>query len=51
MKSIFDHAVLNNIPIMLVEGIRSLDDMQRVLATGIDMISLCRTLICEPDLI
>lgn len=40
-----------NIPIILVGGIRSLEDMQRVLDSGIDMISLCRTLICEPDLI
>lgn len=40
-----------NIPIILVGGIRSLNDVEQVLNAGIDMVSLSRPLICEPDLI
>ncbi len=39
------------LPIMLVGGLRSLPVMEDVLASGdADFISLCRPLICEPDL-
>jgi 2,4-dienoyl-CoA reductase-like NADH-dependent reductase (Old Yellow Enzyme family) len=38
-------------PIILVGGLRSLEVMEDVLASGdADFISLCRPLICEPDL-
>lgn len=39
------------IPIILVGGIRNLADMETVLDSGIDMVSLSRPLISEPDLI
>jgi 2,4-dienoyl-CoA reductase-like NADH-dependent reductase (Old Yellow Enzyme family) len=39
------------IPIILVGGIRNLSDMGKVLDSGIDMVSLARPLISEPDLI
>lgn len=39
------------IPVILVGGIRSLADMSAVLERGIDMVSLARPLICEPDLL
>ena len=39
------------LPLMLVGGIRSLEEMDRVLAAGIQQVSLCRPLISEPDLI
>ena len=35
----------------LVGGIRTLEDMAAVLDAGVDMVSLSRPLICEPDLI
>jgi 2,4-dienoyl-CoA reductase-like NADH-dependent reductase (Old Yellow Enzyme family) len=39
------------LPIMLVGGLRSLEVMEDVLTSGdADFISLCRPLICEPDL-
>lgn len=38
------------LPLSLVGGVRSLADMEKVLASGIDMVSLGRPLICEPDL-
>jgi 2,4-dienoyl-CoA reductase-like NADH-dependent reductase (Old Yellow Enzyme family) len=38
------------IPILLVGGLRSRAVMERVLAEGIEMVSLCRPLIREPDL-
>ena len=38
-------------PLMLVGGLRSFEVMEEVLASGdADFISLCRPLICEPDL-
>lgn len=40
-----------SLPLMLVGGIRSLEEMERVLAAGIQQVSLCRPLISEPDLI
>lgn len=40
------------IPLMLVGGIRSLEVSQELLGSGLaDYISLCRPLICEPELI
>lgn len=39
------------IPLILVGGIRSLEDMEEVLQEEIDLVSLSRPLICEPDLI
>lgn len=39
------------VPLSLVGGIRSLADMEEVLAAGIDMVSLGRPLIAEPDFI
>ena len=39
------------LPLMLVGGIRSLEEMERVLAAGIQQVSLCRPFISEPDLI
>lgn len=41
-----------SVPLMLVGGIRSYDTSERLIEEGItDYISLCRPLICEPDLI
>ncbi|MDF2565885.1 MAG: NADH:flavin oxidoreductase/NADH oxidase [Massilibacillus sp.] len=39
------------LPIILVGGVRSLADMDQVLESGIDMVSLSRPFICEPDII
>jgi 2,4-dienoyl-CoA reductase-like NADH-dependent reductase (Old Yellow Enzyme family) len=42
---------LTRLPVMLVGGLRSRQVMEDVLASGdADFISLCRPLICEPDL-
>ncbi len=38
-----------DIPVILVGGIHSRETIQRTLDAGIDMASLCRTLIAEPD--
>jgi len=40
-----------DIPAILVGGIRSFKDMDTVLDSGIDMVSISRPFICEPDLI
>ncbi|MPM22299.1 Metal reductase [bioreactor metagenome] len=40
-----------DIPVILVGGVRTLDDMEVVLRGGIDLVALSRPLICEPDLI
>lgn len=40
-----------DLPLLLVGGVRSLADMEQVLAAGVDMVSLGRPLICEPDLL
>ncbi len=37
------------LPLIVTGGIRSLEDMDKVLDAGIQGISLCRPLICEPD--
>lgn len=39
------------LPLMLVGGVRSLRDMEEVLEAGIDIVSLGRPLISEPDLL
>ena len=39
------------LPLSLVGGVRSLADMEKVLASGIDMVSLGRALIAEDDFI
>ncbi|MGP1471740.1 MAG: NADH:flavin oxidoreductase [Schwartzia sp. (in: firmicutes)] len=38
-------------PMSLVGGVRSLADMEAVIASGLDMVSLGRPLVCEPDLL
>ena len=40
-----------DIPIILVGGIRSFEDMNNVINKGVDMVSLSRPFICEPDLL
>lgn len=40
-----------DIPMSLVGGVRSLADMETVLDSGIDMVSIGRPFICEPDLL
>ena len=40
-----------DIPVILVGGIASLEDMEELVERGIDMISMCRPFITEPDLI
>ncbi len=40
-----------DIPVILVGGIRSLQDMNDVLAEGIEMVALSRPFISEPDLV
>ncbi len=39
------------LPVILVGGIRTAADMDRVLGRGIDMVALSRPFICEPDLV
>ncbi|MCK5916014.1 MAG: NADH:flavin oxidoreductase, partial [Deltaproteobacteria bacterium] len=40
-----------SIPVAAVGGIRSLDTAEEMISQGVSLISLCRPLICEPDLI
>jgi len=40
-----------DIPVIVVGGIRNFEDMEAVLEAGVDMISISRPLISEPDLI
>lgn len=40
-----------DLPMSLVGGVRSLADMETVLAAGLDMVSLGRALIAEPDFV
>jgi len=40
-----------SIPVAAVAGIRSLETIEELIAKGVSFISLCRPLICEPDLI
>ena len=39
------------IPVILVGGIRDFADMDKVLDAGVDMVSMSRPFICEPDLV
>lgn len=36
---------------IVVGGVRSFDDMENILSKGIDMVSMCRPFICEPNFI
>ncbi len=38
-------------PVTVVGGIRELKDIEEILNSGIDMVSMCRPFICEPDLV
>lgn len=40
-----------DIPLILVGGIRTLEDVEQVLAADIELVSMSRPFICEPDLI
>lgn len=40
-----------DIKTMVVGGVRHFDDMENILDAGIDMVSICRPFICEPDFI
>ncbi len=40
-----------SIPVAAVAGIRSLETIEELISKGVSLISLCRPLICEPDLI
>lgn len=39
------------LPVILVGGIRTLEDMNQALNRGIDMVSLSRPFICQPDIL
>lgn len=39
----------SGLPVMLVGGIRTLEDIQTVLDAGIDLISMSRPFLCQPD--
>jgi len=39
------------IPVALIGGVRTPEDMDQVLAAGVDMVSLCRPFICQEDLV
>lgn len=36
---------------LLVGGVRNFEDLEAVMDAGIDMVSMCRPLISEPDLV
>lgn len=40
-----------DIKTIVVGGVRNFGDMEEILSEGIDMVSICRPFICEPDLI
>lgn len=40
-----------DLPMSLVGGVRSMADMEKVLSSGLDMVSLARPLIAEPDFV
>ncbi|MCR4944929.1 MAG: NADH:flavin oxidoreductase, partial [Clostridium sp.] len=40
-----------NIPVIVVGGVHTLEDCEKVIESGIDVVSLCRTLIIEPGLV
>ena len=39
------------LPVMLVGGIRTMEDIRRVLDAGIDLVSMSRPFLCQPDLV
>ena len=39
------------IPVALIGGVRTLEDIDQVLSAGVDMVSLCRPFICQEDLV
>jgi len=39
------------IPVILVGGLHSTETLQKALKEGMDLVSLCRSLICEPDFV
>lgn len=39
------------LPVILVGGVRSLGDMEQALNSGVDLVSMCRPFICQPDII
>lgn len=40
-----------NIPMSIVGGVRALADIEKALACGMDMVSMGRPLVCEPDIL
>jgi 2,4-dienoyl-CoA reductase-like NADH-dependent reductase (Old Yellow Enzyme family) len=46
----FFRKALIRTPLAITGGIRSLETMEDLLNNGMDLIGLCRPLICEPDL-
>lgn len=40
-----------NVPLILVGGIRTQEDIQAAFDAGMDFVSLCRPFICQPDLL
>ena len=42
-------AKIPEMPLMLVGGIRSTDDIRKVLDSGIELVSMCRPFVCQPD--
>ena len=41
----------SGLPVMLVGGIRTAEDIRRVLGAGIDLVSMSRPFLCQPDLV
>lgn len=44
-------AAVSEMPVALVGGVRSREDMEKVLSSGMELVSLSRALIAEPDFI
>ena len=42
-------AAVPDVPLILVGGLRSVGDMQKALDAGIDLVAMCRPLVCQPD--
>ena len=40
-----------DLPIIVVGGVRDMDEIDRALDKGIDCVAMCRAFICEPDLV
>lgn len=41
----------SGLPVMLVGGIRTMEDIRRVMDAGIDLVSMSRPFLCQPDLV